>query len=106
MTVSETTESFIVQDKELRRMNVLPEDCHPEERGVYSYTILICNGTSYRRLLRRRDKLKLEAFIQTQGYFNFLNASPSLEIISLISSFLQVPTLSLYQAESRLAPKA
>jgi len=43
---------------------------------------------------------------QAQGYFNFLNASPNLEIIALISSFLQVPTLSLYHAESRLAPNA
>ena len=40
------------------------------------------------------------------NYFNFLNASPNFEIISLISSFLHVPTLSLYQAESRLAPNA
>ncbi len=43
---------------------------------------------------------------QAQDYFNFFNASPSLEIISGISSFLQVPTLSLYHAESRLAPNA
>ena len=40
------------------------------------------------------------------GYDSFLSASRSLPIISLISSFLQVPTLNLYQLLLREVPKA
>jgi hypothetical protein len=43
---------------------------------------------------------------QVLDYFNLFNASPNLEIISPISSFLHVPTLSLYHVDSRLAPNA
>lgn len=37
---------------------------------------------------------------------NFFSASLSFPIISSISSFLQVPTLNLYQGEFLSAPKA
>ena len=39
-------------------------------------------------------------------YDSFLRASRSLPIISLISSFLQVPTLNLYQLLLREVPNA
>lgn len=38
-------------------------------------------------------------------YFNFIKASLNFPIISPISSFLQVPTLNLYQDDFLSAPK-
>src|SRR4030095_11139985 len=64
--------------------------------------VQVCDATAV-------ERVTIDGYIslrQAQGYFNRFNASPNLEIISLISSFLHVPTLSLYQAESRLAPNA
>ena len=52
----------------------------------------------------KRKSLMYERLLE--DYCNFLNASPSLLIISLISSFLQVPTLSRYQGLLRLLPNA
>ena len=72
----------------------------------------VCTSNYCSRRVRRNEKPKRITIAgdiilrQAQDYFNFFNASPNLEIISGISSFLQVPTLSLYHAESRLAPNA
>jgi hypothetical protein len=79
----------------------LPVAVYPERNEGYSS--LLCSLRSNYLFDYYLSSLQVAARI---SQFNFFKASLNFPIISLISSFLQVPTLNLYQDEFLSAPKA